>query len=402
MTTLQNALVLPCGTTLANRIAKSAMSEDMADPGQIPGERLWRVYERWAHSGAGLLISGNVMVDRRALGEPGNVVIEDDRAMDAFRRWAAAGQLAGAQFWVQLNHPGRQSPRFLSPEPVAPSAVGMQIPGKIFATPRELAHADIEDIVGRFGRAAAVCKSAGFTGVQVHGAHGYLVSQFLSPHTNRRNDPWGGALQNRMRFLLEIVRAIRAAVGPAFPVAVKLNSADFQRGGFSEDESMEVVSALEAEGIDLLEISGGTYEKPAVTGTLADVRASTVAREAYFLGYARRVRSRTGLPLMLTGGFRTRAGMEAAVAEGAIDVVGLARPMAQEPDFPRRVLAGTVDDSQVQPRTTGNRKLDGLLEVAWYNHQIHRMGIALDPDPKVWPWTVLAGVAWRALTARAR
>lgn len=400
MPTLQNPLALPCGATLPNRIAKSAMSEDMASAGQLPDEQHIRAYTRWGASGAGLLMSGNVMVDRTALGEPGNVAIEDERNPEAFSAWAAAGQCNGTQFWVQLNHPGRQSPRFLSRQPVAPSAVMMEIPGKIFNPPRELSPEEIVAIISRFGRAAAFCKSVGFAGVQVHGAHGYLVSQFLSPHTNRRTDEWGGSLENRMRFLIGIVRAIRAAVGPDFPVGVKLNSADFQRGGFTEEESMDVVAALEGERIDLLEISGGTYEKPAVTGIIAEVRASTVAREAYFLGYARRVRERTRLPLMLTGGFRTRVGMESAIAEGAIDVVGLARPMALEPDFPARILAGTANDSHVQPRTTGVRQLDGLLEVAWYAHQIQRMGRGLDPDPNAWPWPILAKVGWRSFMAR--
>jgi 2,4-dienoyl-CoA reductase-like NADH-dependent reductase (Old Yellow Enzyme family) len=196
---------------------------------------------------------------------------------------------------------------------------------------------------------------------------------------------------------VEIVRAMRAEAGPAFPIGVKLNSADFQRGGFSEEESMEVVAVLESEGVDLLEISGGTYEKPAMTGRGASVRASTAAREAYFLEYARKVRARTRLPLMLTGGFRSRAGMEAALASGAVDVVGLARPLAQEPDFARRVLDGSTDHSEVEPRRTGIATLDGLLEVAWYSYQIQRMGRGLEPDPGVWPWTVLARLGWESV-----
>ncbi|MBM4365379.1 MAG: NADH:flavin oxidoreductase/NADH oxidase family protein [Deltaproteobacteria bacterium] len=397
MSLLAQPLPLPCGVNLPNRIAKSAMSEDLGDKDHLPDERLCRVYARWAQSGAGLLMTGNVMVDETALGEPHNVVIVPGKGHDALAAWAEAAQSGGAACWPQVNHPGRQSPRTLSRQPVAPSAVELDLPGKVFAPPRALEASEIVDIVGRFARAAGACKAAGFQGVQIHGAHGYLVSQFLSPLSNLRDDEWGGDDTRRRRFLLEVVRAMRAEVGPGFPVGVKLNSADFQRGGFTEDASMEVVSALEAEGIDLLEISGGTYEKPVMAGRGAEVRASTVAREAYFLDYARKVRARTRLPLMLTGGFRTRAGMEAAVAGGAIDVVGLARPMALEPDFPARVLRGEADDSQVEPRRTGVGVLDGLLEVAWYSYQIKRMGRGLDPDPGVWPWTVLAKLGWESL-----
>jgi len=394
MPTLGSPLPLPCGQTLANRLAKSAMSENMADSGHIPGERLCRVYQRWGASGAGLLISGNVMVDARALGEPYNVVIEQGVPLEPLQRWARAGQALGTPFWLQLNHPGRQSPRSLVRQPVAPSAVPLDLSERFFAPPRALEPAEIPEIIGRFATAASITKKAGFAGVQVHGAHGYLVSQFLSPLSNRREDAWGGDAPRRRRFLLEIVRAIRAEVGPGFPIGVKLNSADFQRGGFSEEESMEVVSALEAEGIDLLEISGGTYERPAMSGAGRELKASTIAREAYFLNYARQVRARTRLPLMLTGGFRTRAGMEAAVSEGVVDVVGLARPLALEPDLPRGLLDGTVLDSRVEPRRTGLRAVDGLVEIAWYTAQIHRLGLGRDPDPGLWPWRVLAGLAW--------
>ncbi|HNH49411.1 MAG TPA: NADH:flavin oxidoreductase, partial [Myxococcota bacterium] len=241
MPELSSPLSLPCGAVLSNRIAKSAMSEDLADRGNVPGERLFRLYRRWGKGGAGLLITGNVMIDRTALGEPYNVVVEDEKVLPALSAWAAAAREGGVEVWPQLNHPGRQSPRMLSPVPVAPSAVAVQLPGKAFAQPRALSSPEIEALVARFARAAALCKQAGFTGVQIHGAHGYLISQFLSPLSNLREDEWGGSPENRRRFLIEVVRAVRAAVGPTFPVGVKLNSADFQRGGFSEEESMEVV-----------------------------------------------------------------------------------------------------------------------------------------------------------------
>lgn len=395
MSRLTDPLPLPCGATLPNRLGKSAMSEDLSDAAHQPGAALKRLYTRWGASGAGLLITGNVMVDPDHLGEHHNVVFDARSDIGRLAAWAEAGQRGGAQMWPQINHPGRQTP--MTRTPVAPSAVPLRIPGRLFAPPRALEAAEIMAIIERFGRAAAIARAAGFAGVQIHAAHGYLISQFLSPLSNLRDDDWGGDAARRRAFLLAVVRAMRAEAGAGFPIGVKLNSADFQRGGFSEDESMDVVAALEAEGVDLLEISGGTYEKPAVTGAIREMRASTLAREAYFLDYARKVRDRTRMPLMLTGGFRTPAGIADALASGAIDVVGLGRPMAVEPEWPRALLDGTAADSRVEPKRTGVRALDGLIEVAWYTHQIHRLARGAEPDPGVWPWTVLLRTAARTL-----
>ncbi|HET9989164.1 MAG TPA: hypothetical protein VFQ65_11600, partial [Kofleriaceae bacterium] len=257
MTSLDAPLTLRSGATLPNRLAKAAMSEVLGDATGAPTDALVRLYERWGRSGAGLLITGNVMVDRGGMGEPNNVVIVDDRDLARLRAWATAGQAHGARLWMQLNHAGRQSPRTLTPVPVAPSAIPMKGFFGVFAKPRALEAHEIEALIARFAAAAVVARDAGFAGVQIHAAHGYLISQFLSSRTNRRDDAWGGDAARRSRFLLEIVRAIRAAVGPAFPIGVKLNSADFQRGGFTEEESLEVIRLLDAEGVDLLEVSGG-------------------------------------------------------------------------------------------------------------------------------------------------
>ena len=192
-----------------------------------------------------------------------------------------------------------------------------------------------------------------------------------------------------MRFLLEIVRATRAHVGPHFPIGVKLNSADFQRGGMDVEQSMDVAAALAAAGIDLLEISGGTYERAAMMGGSSHagndqpVRASTKAREAYFIEYAHAVREVVGeLPLMLTGGFRTAAAMADAVTTGATDVVGLGRPMTIEPDLPARILAGIANESTVTPKRLGNRHLDGLAEIQWHEAQMHRLAAGQQPAPR--------------------
>ena len=329
MNLLNQPLTLPSGAVLPNRIAKSAMSEVLGDPETgSPTPLLNRLYERWGRGGAGLLFTGHVIVHPDGRGEPGNVVITDDRHLGALRAWATAAQANGARLWMQLNHAGRQAPRRLTKQPVAPSPIAVRGYGGAFAKPRVLEDREIHDLVGRFATAAAVAKAAGFAGVQVHAAHGYLVSQFLSPRTNQRDDAWGGDASRRRRFLLAIVEAIRNAVGPEFPIGVKLNSADFQRGGFTIEESMEVARALEAAGVDLLEISGGNYESPAMAGAAKEQRASSREREAYFLDYATQIRAVTRLPLMLTGGLRTRAMMDSVLAARDIDVVGMARPLS--------------------------------------------------------------------------
>lgn len=387
MTQLYEPLRLPSGFVLPNRIMKAAMSEALADARHRPDERLIRLYERWSRGGYGLLITGNVMVDRSQLGEPGNVVIEDDRDLAALSRWVKSTHNAGVPIWTQLNHPGRQSnPLAIGHTPVAPSAVPMSLPGS--PTPRALTGSEIEDIIERFANAAVICEAAGFDGVQVHAAHGYLVTQFLSPLTNLRTDDWGGDSTRRMHFLLEIIRRIRNRVSPAFAVSVKLNSADFLRGGFTEDGSRHVVRALAGNAIDLIEISGGNYESPAMAGAAA---ASTRAREAYFLDYARTVRVEAGhVPLAVTGGFRTHAAMSRAVSSGDCDVVGLARPAATTPDAANLILSGKASAVTSHELQYGMRRLvgrfvdiqalDGVLNISWHTDQLHRLGAGLEPD----------------------
>jgi 2,4-dienoyl-CoA reductase-like NADH-dependent reductase (Old Yellow Enzyme family) len=403
---IADPLTLPCGLTLPNRLMKSAMSEQLGTIDNRVTAGLATLYGRWARGGIGLLVTGNVMVDRRALGEPSNVVLEDDRDADALSAWATAGTADGTRLFAQLNHPGRQSPRGLNRENVAPSVVAWKPDMQAwFAEPRALIDSEIDDILTRFGTAAKLAKDAGFSGVQIHGAHGYLVSQFLSPHTNLRTDDWGGSLANRMRFGTEVYRRIRDAVGPDFPVAIKLNSADFQRGGFGEDEALEVVGTFAALGIDLVEISGGTYEAPAMA---LGQRDSTRQREAYFLAFAERVRGVVKVPLALTGGFRTRKGIDEALATGAIDLAGLARAMALDPELPRKLMTDPDAASRVRPLTTGIGALDraALLEVVFYTRQLQRMARGEDPCPDENPMVALAGEVlgggWRTMRSRLR
>ncbi|WP_410210119.1 NADH:flavin oxidoreductase/NADH oxidase family protein [Aquirhabdus sp.] len=382
---LTQSFTLPNGITIKNRLIKSAMSETQGTAHNRVTPALVRLYRRWAQGGIGLAITGNVMIDRKAIGEPGNVVVEDERDLKLLREWAQAGTHNNTALWMQINHPGKQAPRGLNRETVSPSAVsfGSEFQA-FFATPRALTTLEIQDLIQRFATTARIAKKAGFSGVQIHGAHGYLVSQFLSPLHNQRTDQWGGSAENRRRFVLEIFKAIRVVVGPDFPISIKLNSADFQRGGFGEEESLDVIRALSEVGIDLIEISGGTYEAPAMAGRKsAPAKASTQAREAYFLEFAEKARTTTSVPIMVTGGFRSLGGMQAALESGAVDFVGLARSLAIEPDLPQRVLAGLEPRYQVKPIKTGIAFVDkmALMEVAWYARQLKRLAHGHEPRP---------------------
>lgn len=372
---LNQPLKLPCGISLSNRLAKAAMNEQLADAKNSPTPEIIRLYKIWALGGAGLIITGNVMIDQKALILPRDVVIEDEEDLPALKKWASASKVKGADVWVQINHPGRQSPSYLSPEPVAPSSVPLQLPNKEYALPRALSEAEIEQLIERYISTTVIAKKAGFTGVQIHAAHGYLISQFLSPISNQRTDKWGGTPENRMRFLLEVYLGIRNAVGSDYPISVKLNSADFQRGGFSSQESVNVAQALEKEGIDLIEISGGTYEKLAMMGELSTQKESTQQREAYFLEYARKVRSLISTPIMLTGGFRSADAMAQAIEEGSVDLIGLARPLAVDPVLPTKLLTNVTSSITLKPVTTGNNQteLSGVSEIIWYTEQIHQL-----------------------------
>lgn len=375
MTKLSDPLELPCGVEIKNRFCKSAMSEILADKGHNPSKNLCKLYETWAEGGIGVQVTGNVMVDRTALGEPRNVVLDEKSDLAKFERWAEAGTKNGTQLWMQLNHPGKQSPKFLTSEPVAPSSIalgkGLE---KSFAKPRALTEDEILGIIDAFGLAAERAKEAGFSGVQIHGAHGYLVSQFLSPRHNQRTDQWGGPLANRVRFLEAVYSAIRERVGPEFPVGLKLNSSDFIRGGFTEEEALEVMQRMEALGLDLLEISGGGYESPTMLNS--NKKVASTGKEAYFLPFAQKAKESLKVPVVVTGGFRSGAGMAAALVREETDMIGLARPMCLYTDMPNQLLADQTRTFFLTEPTTGFKAVDKalFLNLTWYEQQLALIG----------------------------
>mgnify|MGYP001551634401 FL=1 len=380
------------------------MTEGVADENNRATARHVTLYRRWADGGAGILLTGNVQVDKRYLERAGNIVIDGDQdaaRLSALEAMAEAGTGNDTQLWMQLSHAGRQTPKLVASEPVGPSDIPVAVPGGRFGKPRALSGDEIRDVIERFAFAAGIAKQTGFTGVQVHSAHGYLLSEFLSPRVNVRDDEWGGPIENRARLLLETVRAVRRNTGPDYPVTVKLNSADFQKGGFSFDDCLRVIEMLNEEGLDLLEISGGNYEQPRLMGIDGlepvfeeKVRESTRAREAYFFDYAVAAREVAKMPLMVTGGFRSARGMNEALAGGDIDVIGLARPLCVDPDFPAKILSGELQEARdidkglrIGPGFLGPaspvaliKAINAFARVGWYYEQIYRLADGLKPD----------------------
>jgi 2,4-dienoyl-CoA reductase-like NADH-dependent reductase (Old Yellow Enzyme family) len=378
------SLALPNGAAISNRLAKASMEENMADYEHLPSRELFRLYQAWADGGAGLILTGKVMIDRRALTGPGGIVLENDKHLDRFSEWARIGRSKGAHFWMQINHPGRQMPANLGQPTVAPSAIPLDLGAlsRMFPVPKELTEAEIDDVIQRFARTAVLAERAGFTGVEIHAAHGYLINQFLSPRSNKRTDRWGGSLENRARLLKNVVDAVRAQVRPEFCVAVKLNSADFQRGGFDTADARGVLEMLNAPPVDLVEISGGNYEAPAMQGDARDGR--TLAREAYFLDFAKEMLSTARMPLMVTGGIRRIEIVERVLASG-ISMAGLASALAIEPRLPALWRQGEYAEAKLRPITWRHKLLAARAYMASIKYQMRALSLGRVTNPNVWP-----------------
>lgn len=366
-TLLAKPLTLPCGRVLKNRIAKSAMSDSLGDGAGNPTSEQIRIYERWAQGGLALSIIGEVQGTPYFAEKPGNLILNNHSDEEQFERLARAGSTDGASLWLQLGHAGAMADAPIS-TPKGPSA--LDLPG---LTCGALSLDEIHALPTEFARTASCAKRLGFGGVELHAAHGFLLSQFLSPLFNKRTDAYGGSMQNRMRLLLEVIGAVRKAVGPEYPVGIKLNATDQLEGGFAEDESLEVIAAMDRTEIDLIDISGGTYFPGAASSS------DRAGSGPYFLNFAGRARAKTNIPLMVTGGFKTLLQAESAISMGNVDVVGLARALVVDPELPSYWLFGQRGEPQI-PRFK-NPPEGGVT--AWYTMQITKNAQgedALSPD----------------------
>lgn len=405
--TIKTPLTLPSGVELPNRLVKAAMTERLANARNEVTDRHLRLYKAWGDGGIGLQITGNVLVDRRNLEAPGNVVIDgppSNAHAVMLAKWAEACNAGGGKTVMQLSHAGRQTQKLVNPQPDAPSAIAVDLPGGQFGTPRAMTGDDIKKLIDKYATATKAARAAGFDGVQIHAAHGYLMSQFLSPLTNQRGDEWGGSLENRARLLLDVIRAAKAEAGPGFGVSVKLNSTDFQKGGFTRADSMAVVGMLNDLGLDFVEISGGNYEQPKMMDMDGmkpvhdeGARESTKQREAYFLDYAQEVQAVATMPLMVTGGFRTVEGMNAALASGEANLIGLGRPLCVDVDAPAQLVSGELSELpkwektlRIGPGIFGPNSPIGLFKAlngfgaqGWYSSQLHRIADGQAPNRKL-------------------
>ena len=406
MTILKDKITLPCGAQIKNRICKAAMTERIAFANNYTNQRHLNLYKKWAEGDIGILLTGNVQVDKNHLEGPANVCIEEDtyaEQLPLLRKWAEEGTKDNTHLWMQISHAGRQTPGEINSSPKAPSSVQLKIPGRNYGVPSALSTEEINEIIKKFTFVAKIARETGFTGIQIHSAHGYLLSEFLSPDINLREDEWGGTVENRSRIHVEIIKSIRREVGEDFPISVKMNSADFQKGGFSPDDSIQVAKIIEAAGVDNIEISGGTYEQPRLLGLdnvsinpdRSEVRKeSTIAREAYFLEYAEKIKKNIQIPLMVTGGFRTREGMESAVKSGACEIVGVGRPLCANPFAIKEMFDGKIEQLPIYEKTLSLgpwifspsspfrliQALNAFGAQAWFYQQIKRMGDNKLPD----------------------
>ena len=403
---MNSSFTLPCGQVIKNRICKAAMTERIAKGNNLAHQGHINLYRKWAEGNIGILLTGNVMIDRNNMEGPANVVIDAQNYMDhidELKNWSSVGTQNNTQLWMQISHAGRQTPGEINSSPSAPSDVQLKIPGRSYGVPKPMSEEEILDVIDRFVFTAKIARETGFTGVQFHSAHGYLLSEFLSPDINTRDDAWGGSLENRSRMHLEIIKKCRAEVGEDFPISMKLNSADFQKGGFSENESIEVAKILEDAGLDLLEISGGTYEQPKLIGAdhisinpeRSEIRReSTIAREAYFLEYADQIRKAVSMPLMVTGGFRTKEGIENALRSSICQIVGVGRPLCADPLCIKKMIDGELEilpsvekTLSLGPWLLSSSSPIKLIQVinafgamAWCYQQIKRMADGLMPN----------------------
>lgn len=407
---LSKPITLPCGLVLPNRLVKAAMAEHLSDSNMLPTPGMSTAYAAWAEGGWGMVLTGNVHVDAASIGAPGDAAVNTSAFTEAeilanWKTWAQSFKGHDAPTVMQINHPGRQSPagagtRGFFAKNVAPSAIPLKLGDSwvqavmsklVFGTPRAMTVEEIQTVVRQFADTARMAAEAGFHGVQIHGAHGYLLAQFLSASSNERTDAYGGSPKARAKIVVEIVKACREATPKGFAVGIKLNSVDHQ-SATDMRECIEQLEAIRDAGIDFLEISGGSYEDPVMFLGTDDEKAvkptsgRTAAREAFFMEFARAIRDNfKDVPLCVTGGFRTRQGMEAALEEGACEMVGLGRPAVLNPALPKNVILNKAvkdEDAKAYARKIeagafmkflGGRAVGAGVESSWYSTKIGEM-----------------------------
>lgn len=387
-----------------NRFLKGAMTERLSswdveniEARGIPSKELINVYKRWGEGEFGIILTGNIMIDYDHLESAGNAIIprgapyEGDR-FQGFKELATQSKKHGSLIVGQVSHPGRQVADTMQKNPISASSVQLEgeFMGLTFSQPRAATDVDISNIIEGFAHAAEYMEKAGYDGIQLHGAHGYLLAQFLSPSTNRRTDKYGGSLENRARLITEIGQEVRRRTSPAFILGIKLNSVEFQEKGFSTDEAARLCQILEDNTFDLVELSGGTYEKFG----FGHKRESTKKREAFFLEFAEKITpSLTKSRTYVTGGFKTASAMVDAL--GTVDGVGLARPVTLEPQLPRQILGGEVQAAIKQLTDDNDFALTNIASGA----QIWQLGKDQQPidlsDPENWEAFQKDVVSWR-------
>jgi 2,4-dienoyl-CoA reductase-like NADH-dependent reductase (Old Yellow Enzyme family) len=322
-----------------NRLVRSATAEWMADPNGMPRPQLKPLYQELAQGGVGLIISGHMYVHPSGKAHYEMTGIYSDELIPGLAEIADVVHREGGLIVSQINHGGMQCSRRTVKETIAPSAISAPF---LSRAAREMTPAEIEQMIDAFAQAARRTKEAGFDGVQIHGAHGYFINQFLSPVVNKRSDEWGGDLEGRMHFLRAVCQAVREQVGPDYPMLIKLGVVDGVEGGLPLEEGLQVVAALESMGLDAVEISAGIGGRSG-SSTRKGIRSEE--DEGYFRPWAHKARKATRLPMILVGGFRSQSVMEEVLASGDADFISICRPLICEPDLPNRMRLGLQERS---------------------------------------------------------
>ncbi|KAI1180789.1 NADH oxidase [Nemania sp. FL0916] len=378
--------------TAANRFLKAATSEHLASFDEtnleargIPSAGLANFYAHYGRGGWGQILTGNIQISYTHLEGPGNAIIPPDAAFsgprfDAFQAIAAAGKKHGSLIVGQVSHPGRQAPEALQPHPISASAVQLgRLKQGTFGKPRAATSEDIDEVVEGFAHAAQFLERAGFDGIELHGAHGYLIAQFLSPTTNQRTDQYGGSLDNRMRLVLEIAAEVKKRVSKEFILGIKINSVEFQDKGFTPEEAVLLCQTLEKAGFDFVETSGGTYESQG----FVHKKESTRKRENYFVEFAEQIaKSVDKMKVYTTGGLRTVNGMLSTLE--SVDGIGFGRSAISEPSLPADILSGKITGA-MKWAITGSDDPFGEIMIA--SHVVHQLARDEEPadltDPEV-------------------